>query len=74
MASRNGAIAANGSAPSSEIRACSGATFPNSALAIAASATLSSSVGASLASSASRSNAEISPYAITPSRSMTASR
>ena len=53
---------------------CSGPTWPNSALAIAASATLSSSVGASLASSASRSNAEISPYAIAPSRSTTASR
>ena len=42
--------------------------------AMAAIATLSSSVGASLASSASRSNAEISPYAIAPSRSTTASR
>ena len=42
--------------------------------AIEAIATLSSSVGASLASSASRSKAEISPYAITPRRSTTASR
>ena len=49
-------------------------TWPSSVDAIDAIATLSSRVGDSLASSASRSNAEISPYAIAPSRSMTASR
>ena len=42
--------------------------------AIAVSAILSPSVGASLASSASRSNAVSSPYAIAPSRSTTAAR
>ena len=72
-ASRNGAIASNGSAPSSREpvaqRARSGRTrrWPS-----APARPCPAASGAILASSASRSNAEISPYAIAPSRSTTA--
>ena len=74
MAFWNGAIAAKGSAPRASSRERSAPTLENSAEAMVAIATLSSSVGASLASSARRSKALISPYAMTPSRSTIASR
>ena len=61
IGSMNGAIASNGSAPSSVSRSCSRPTCPSSAAAMLASATLSRMTGAILESSASRSNAEISP-------------
>ena len=66
----NGAIASYGSAPSAVSLSCSRATWPSSAAAMVASAILSRMAGAILASSASRSNAEISPYEMAPSRSI----
>ncbi len=61
IGSRNGSIASKGSTPSAWSRSRSSVTCPSCAAAIDPSSTLSASVGASLASSASRSNAEISP-------------
>ena len=54
--------------------ASSRSKWANSVVAIRASSALSASAGAILASSLSRSKAEISPYAMAPSRSMTAAR
>src|SRR4051794_31700927 len=70
--STNGAIASTGSTPRSRRCVLSFWKCANSALAIVPSATLSGTVGASWASVASRSKAVSSPYASTPSRSMTA--